>query len=262
MKRHEDFPRLKKALTERPATEADAYSKLLGPLLPKLEHFVKQEFAYLRFHGDLTADYPNAQDILDEVLVRAYQNLDQRPRNAELKDWLYQIAHQVLTEATKHRQAEKGHFVSLDSQPPATPDQTVDEQDEAAYEYWQPDEMLNLEDVVPISDATPEKKASEEETHKQLRAALARLPAAWRTAVWLTQAEEMPLGSVARTLGTSEEETRRWIAQADAFLRARLKGVDLQPATPEQMPAYFAPVPEEATPELKQVFEQAKKNRK
>ncbi len=262
MKRHEDLPRLKKALSKQPAAESEAYGKLLRPLLPKLGRFVKHEFSYLRSRGDLTVDYPTAQDVIDEVLVRAYQNLNQRPGKAEPLPWLYRIAHEVLTEAIRQRQTEEERFVSLDSPPPEAPDQTIDEQDEATYEYWQPDEMLKLEDMVPISDATPEKTASEDEMRKHLRTALTHLPATWRRAVWLTQAEGMTLGTVAEVLGASVEETRRWIEQADAYLRARLKEVDLQPAKPEQMPAYFAPVPEEVTPELTQVFKQVTKKGK
>ena len=262
MKRPVALRRLESAIGNSPGAQSEAYGNLVRPLLPKLERFVKQEFSYLRDRGDLTADYPTAQDVIDEVLARAYQKLDQLPRQTEPLHWLYRIAHEVLAEVVKRRQAEDERFVSLDAKPPETPDETIDERDEARYEYWQPDDMLKLEDVVPISDATPETTASEDEMRRHLRAALAHLPSTWRRAVWLTQAEGMPLGAVAATLGASEEDTRRWIQHADAFLRARLGEVDLRPVEPGQIPAYFAPLPAASTPELAQVFDQITGNGK
>jgi hypothetical protein len=58
---------------------------------------------------------------------------------------------------------------------------------------------------------------------------LAELPEGWRQAVLLTQGEDLPHAEVARQLGISEEELRRRIEHADAYLRARLSELGVGP---------------------------------
>ncbi|HTN64974.1 MAG TPA: hypothetical protein VL051_02160 [Burkholderiaceae bacterium] len=144
MKRPVVLRRIQSVIGSSPAAQSGAYGNLMRPLLPKLERFVKQEFSYLRDRGDVTADYPTAQDVMTKRL-RAYQQLDQRPQQAEPLHWLYRIAHEVLAEVVKRQQTVDGRFVSLDAEPPVTPEETINERDEAKYEYWQPDGMLKLE---------------------------------------------------------------------------------------------------------------------
>ncbi len=62
-------------------------------------------------------------------------------------------------------------------------DETLDERDESIYEFLQPDERLKVEDVVPVTDATPEEAASENEMRNYLHGLLARLPTEWRKGV-------------------------------------------------------------------------------
>ncbi len=263
IERRDIFRRLKKAMTDQPEIGSEAFGDLVRPLLPKLERFVRHELSYLRARGDLDPSFPTHQDIVDEVLARAYQKLNQRPAKVEPLHWLYQIAQEVLKEEVRHRRIEEGRFVSgryvsLESKLPETPDETLDERDESIYEFLQPDEKLKVEDIVPVTDATPEEAASENEMRNYLHSLLAKLPTEWRRAVWLTQAEDMPVSKVAQMLGATEDQVRHWIEQADAFLRARLKEVGYSPTESGQNPPYyFAPAPATAAPELTQIFDQA-----
>jgi hypothetical protein len=58
---------------------------------------------------------------------------------------------------------------------------------------------------------------------------LAELPEAWRQAVLLAQGEDLPHAEAARQFGISEEELRRRIEHADAYLRARLGELGVGP---------------------------------
>lgn len=75
------------------------------------------------------------------------------------KGTLYGIASRVLAEAVRKRRRERGRFVSLERRLPER--QALDEDiDEAVYDYWQPDQVLKLEDAVPIDARRPRKPSN------------------------------------------------------------------------------------------------------
>jgi ribosomal subunit interface protein len=110
--RREELRRLKKAIDARPESGARAFGDLVRALLPKLQQFVQRELAALRARGDLNPGYPTPQDIVDEVLTRAYQRLGERPKDLDPLHWLYQLTHEVLNEETRQSWKEEGRFVS------------------------------------------------------------------------------------------------------------------------------------------------------
>jgi RNA polymerase sigma factor (sigma-70 family) len=257
--RREELRRLKKAIDAQPDTGAEQLGDLVRELLPKLQHFVQREIAALRARGDLNPGYPTPDDIVDEVLARAYQRLDQRPPDLDTLQWLYQLTHEVLGEEVREYARETGRFVSTETTPPQPRDYTLDERDQGVYEFWQPEEMFKLEDVRPVTDETPEEIVGEEELRKYFHEVLARMPNNWRRAIWLTQAEGIPLPKVARMIGASEEQVKRWIQQGDEYLRAQLREAGYRPAEEGKLPAYFVPAPATATPELAEALEDVTK---
>jgi RNA polymerase sigma factor (sigma-70 family) len=250
----EAWPRLKKAVEARPLS-AEAFNGSVQALLPQLRRHVSRELSALRASGDLDPGHPTPQDIVDEVSARAYQRLDQRPPNLDPLHWLYQITHEVLGDEVRLHRRELGRFVATEAKPVRPRDYTIDEVNQGVREFWQPDEMLKIADVTPVSETTPEDQLSEEELRNYFHDALARMPAMWRRAMWLTQAEGIPAAKVAEMLHTSEEQLKRWIQQADDFLRAKLEEAGYEPAVAGKLPAYFLPTPANATPELAETLE-------
>jgi RNA polymerase sigma factor (sigma-70 family) len=250
----EEWPRLKKAVDAQPFRAA-WFNGLVQVLLPQLKRHVKRELSALRARGDLEPDYPMPQDIIDEVLARAYQRIDQRPQDVDPLHWLYQVANEVLSEEITRHRRQVAHVASTEAKPVLPRDYTIDEVDHGVREFWQPAEMLKIEDVRPVSTQTPEEQVSEEEMRKYFHDALASMPANWRRAVWLTQAEGIPVAKVATMLHASEEQVKRWIQQADEYLRARLEEAGYQPADEGKLPSYFVPTPADATPELAETLE-------
>jgi ribosomal subunit interface protein len=260
--RREELRRLKRAIDATPDTVAGAFGELVRELLPSLQHFVNREVSALRARGDFTPGYPTPQDIVDEVLVRAYQRLGERPKDLDALHWLYQLTHEVLKDEVGKSWKEVGRFRSTGSRPPQLRDYTLDEQDQGVFEFWQPDEMLKMEDVVPVTAQTPEEQVGDEELRKYFHDALAGMPNDWRRAMWLTQAEGIPVAKVARMMGAGEEAVKRWIQQGDEYLRARLREAGYQPAEEGKLPAYFVPTPATATPELAQALDDVTKGAK
>jgi RNA polymerase sigma factor (sigma-70 family) len=258
--RREELRRLKKAIEATPGTGAEQFGDLVRELLPKLQHFVQRELAALRARGDLNPGYPTPDDIVDEVLARAYQRQGQRPKDLDTLQWLYQLTHEVLGEEVREYARETGRFVSTGSKPPQPRGYTLDEQDQGVSEFWQPDEMLKLEDVVPVTEETPEEIVGEEELRRYFHDALARMPNNWRRAIWLAQAEGIPLPKVARMMGVSEAEVKRWIQHGDEYLRALLREAGYRPADQGKLPAYFVPTPATAALELAEALDDVSKD--
>jgi RNA polymerase sigma factor (sigma-70 family) len=212
--------------------------------------------AFLRARGDLEGDFPAAGDVVDETLVRAWQELRRRPQAGLGKGTLYRIASRVLADAVRQRRRERGRFLSLERRLPER--QALDEDiDQAVYDYWQPEQVLKLEDAVLIDAPTPEQAVEREELRRVLGQVLAELPERWRQAVLLTQAEDLPHAEVARQLGISQEELQRRIEHADAYLRARLSELGVGPGEAGDATRRNAPLAprETADDSLEQAFD-------
>jgi RNA polymerase sigma factor (sigma-70 family) len=234
--RREQLQRLKQAIDANPATGAKAFADLVRLLLPKLQQYVQREVAALRARGDLNPDEPAPQDIVDEVLARAYQRLGERPKNIDLLHWLYQLTHEVLKDETRKLPKDQPR------------EHTVDERDRAVFASWQPKEM-NLDELL-VDEGSPEEIVGAEELRKRFHDALASMPSNWRRAIWLTQAEEIPLPKVAQMMGTSEQEVKRWIQLGDEYLRAQLREAGYTPGEEGKMLTYFVPRPADEVAEL------------
>jgi RNA polymerase sigma factor (sigma-70 family) len=234
-RRHErrvELQQLKKAIVTQPATAVEAFGKVVRDLLPQLQQFVRREMAALRARGDLNPGYPTPQDIADEVLARAFQRLAQRPPDLDPLQWLYQITHEVLNEEARNSPKERPR------------DYTLEEQDEGVYRTWRPDEMqLKPRDAAPATDETPEAKLEEQDVRKYFHNALANMPNNWRRAIWLTQAEGIPVAKVARMTGAGEEEVKRWIQLGDEYLRAQLRDAGYEVPPAGQPAGWFEPTP-------------------
>lgn len=98
------------------------------------------------------------------------------------------------------------------------------------FEYWQPDEVLRLEDVMPVADgSTPEEAGSARAMRQLMTTILADLPTSWRRAPLLCRVEALSPAAAAQVLGTGDDELGHWLMNADVFLKARLGDLGLAP---------------------------------
>jgi RNA polymerase sigma factor (sigma-70 family) len=228
----EELRRLKRAIAAGPPTAVEEFGKVVRDLMPRLQQFVEREMAALRARADLNPGYPTPQDIVDEVLARAFQRLGQRPKDLEPLQWLYKIVHEVLNDEARHSPRERPR------------DFTLEEQDQGVYQLWRPEEMLRMKDVAPVSEATPEANLEEQDVRAYFHDVLAKMPNNWRRAIWLTQAEGIPVAKVAQMMGTSETELKRWVQLGDDYLRARLREAGYELAPPGKPGvSWFEPTP-------------------
>lgn len=137
-----------------------------------------------------------AEDVMQDAYVRAYQHLDQFAGRARFSTWLTRIAiHEALARANRGRRFEG-----------------LDGNSEAA------------EDGRGFSSGlrNPEQEMVASETRAMLEAAILCLPAAYRTVLMLRDIEELSTAETAQALDLSEENVKVRLHRARGLLRREL----------------------------------------
>jgi RNA polymerase sigma-70 factor, ECF subfamily len=147
-------------------------------------------------------DDGEAEDVMQDAYVRAYEHLNQFAGRAQFSTWLTRIAiHEALA-----RKRRRGRMEELDALPSNG------------------DAMSILKSSAP----SPETGAATAETRALLEQAIDHLPEAYRTVVMLREIEEMSVAETAESLGVSDAVVKTRLHRAHAMLRkelyARAKG--------------------------------------
>ncbi len=177
------------ALVERvKAGEDEAFTVLMGRYRRPVLSFV------FRMIGDAA----EAEDLAQDVFVRAYRHMRKsafHQTGAAFSTWLFQVARHAALDCLRHR---KRH----------------------------PSESLErLEDR---GESTPEAGASAattvaaREIGEQIAAAVARLPEDQRTAIILSEYEDLSYAEIAAIMKCSEKSVEARLYRARRFLRKRL----------------------------------------
>lgn len=138
-----------------------------------------------------------AEDVMQEAYVRAYQHLDQYAGRARFITWLTRIA---LYEAFARRRREQR----------LTPIESHSEEE--------PDIMSRL----ASADPTPEHQAHDRELQVLLEAAVDALPERYRLVFVLREVEELDTAETAGCLDITEETVKTRLHRARALLRKEL----------------------------------------
>ena len=225
-KRRSRQARLKKLKKQHDALSAgsvDDAKSMVHKLLPKLKRAVKRELTFLRCQGDLPPNYPTIQDVVNEVVAAVIAVWKPGMNSQEAYLRLLTEMHEVLD---KEVQASRtfGEMVSLEEQAPIDPtDQAEIMVGEEFYEFWQPDELLRIEDVIAgeASEIPATGTRDDQKVGYTLRL-LKDLPIAWRRALMLHELEDIAEEELTRILGVDLPTVSSRITQADHYVRARL----------------------------------------
>jgi len=137
----------------------------------------------------MTRNAHDAEDLVQETLLRAHRAFDRYTPGTNIRAWLYTILHRVRTDALR-RSGRRPLTVELDGDGPAVP---------------------------PAQDALATGA-------EDLERALSRLPEAFRTAVILRDVEELSYQEIAETLDIPIGTVMSRIHRGRALLRNALSG--------------------------------------
>lgn len=205
-----------KSVSSQPViTTSAGWFENIKPYLDDLYHFAIHEITYLQAIGDLTPDDMLPDELVDAVIVFAFEQQNKKPENLDTKAWLYQLAIDILDKEIESSQSRRQQ-ISLET---VIADEDIDT---TIYEFYQPDEVLKLEDLIGVSDSLAEKEkeqALKQQTLAQL--ALAGLPRNWRRAAVLRHALGFPTEQVATIMRLEQAAIEDILEIAARFIAER-----------------------------------------
>jgi RNA polymerase sigma-70 factor, ECF subfamily len=146
----------------------------------------------------LTRNRADAQDLVQDTLVKAFRFADRFERGTNLKAWLYTILHN--TWRNRRRDAARD---------------TVDVDSERV-------EAASSASTGPMESNTPEQLLLRDTLDADLQGALDDLPEAFRQAVWLRDVEEFTYAEIAQMLGIPIGTVMSRISRGRRLLYERL----------------------------------------
>ena len=142
----------------------------------------------------MTGSRAEAEDLCQDVFLRAYRSLDRFDRSLPFAPWLRRIASNAALNHLRHRAVARG----------AVSDAEGAEQD------------------VPDRAAGPEERASSGETAERLGRALALLPPNQRLAFTLKYVEGLTAEEIAEAMEAPRNTVKTWLLRAREALRKEL----------------------------------------
>jgi RNA polymerase sigma factor (sigma-70 family) len=214
--------------------QRDQFFKNIQPHLESFNQFVREEVEYNLATGDLKSDELTTEDVVDAVVLNAFEEYKKSPPKFPLDRWLVMLAMKYVRNEIRRLRQDREEFVHLEENIPETPpEEEVVTLGEETLDFYQPDEDLRMEDVVadPIAE-TPEQVAETREAIQQfVNQTLTELPRAWRDAFVLTRVQGFSTAEIAEIFAQPEKKVKQNLQQAENALKKKL--IDSRSNTPK-----------------------------
>jgi len=152
-----------------------------------------------RFSTSVCGGADDAEDAMQEALIKTYRYLGSLREPEAFKPWLYRTVRNACLMGRRKRAGEPARLRSLDAEVPG-PDGPV-----------RPD--------VRDPRKSPEQLADNAALRRRLRKALAALPPPYRAVVFLREMEGLSTREVAKVLGISEDSVKTRLHRARVQLQ-------------------------------------------
>ncbi len=183
--------------------------------LPRLRLFVERELAFREIDGTINGDSIAPDEVLDETVLAALGDGNERPKKLAIEPWLYGLALRAI-DALASPDGTGENFVPLEKSARIPSVLT----NESQMQFHQPDELLQEEDVVADRRAaSPEESYSSHEWLALTESALWHLPRSEREAFLLLAVEGFTVDEAAVITGRKDEDIRHSAAEAQRRLR-------------------------------------------
>ena len=171
----------------------------------------------------------DADDAVQEAMIRAWKSYDRFDGRASLKSWLYRIATNVCLDELKKRGRRARPIEEGGPSSGAPPLEELRQQPDS---YWiEPILDADLRDP----DAGPDEKASLRQSIRlAFVAALQKLPPKQRAALLMSEVLEYPVAEVAETLETSVASVNSALQRARASLSKKTPNEPTELSPPQQ----------------------------
>ena len=155
----------------RALSEEDRRERFAAEAMPLVDRLYSAALRYTR-------DATDAEDLVQETMVKAYRSFHQYRPGTNLKAWLYRVLH--TTYISMYRKAQR--------RPQETLQEQIDE--------------FSFYDEVARNGASAEREVLESLTADEVKQALAELPESFRLAVYLADVEGFAYKEIAEIMDT------------------------------------------------------------
>lgn len=203
--------------------DRDAFQQAVQPYMNTLMAAARRDLRYYQQRGALKKDDLTIEEVVGEGLVQAWDRRDRVPPRISLKGWLLAVQHRAARGlAARERGLRREGAFSLDGPLPSEGSQS-DHTQEWFWEWYQPDNVMQWEDI------TPGRVPVDVEINLEGDRADA-LEGDARHVLMLHDEFDMEPEEVAFTLGRSVNEIAQVLQLARSSLRERLNenGIDLE----------------------------------
>lgn len=160
-----------------------------------------QEVAW-RFSTSVCGHADDAEDAMQEALIKTYRYVARIKDPAAFRPWLYRTVRNACLMGRRKKVDEPRRLQSLDEMLPG------------------PDHPIGLDP--PHPGKSPEQLADNAALRRRLRKALRALPAPYRAIVFLREMEGLSTREVAKVMGISEDNVKTRLHRARVQLQAEL----------------------------------------
>ncbi len=164
---------------------------------------IEHQRALYHFALRLTGNEQEAEDLLQDSLLRAYRSFDRFTPGTAFDRWVYRIIYHLFVDGYRHRKRLNVNFTSLDEPIPV--------------------EDSDIQREIPDRRENPEQATLTREFHAELKTALHALPAEFRTAVVLCDVQGLSYEEIAQIMNCSIGTVRSRIHRGRRQLRDRLR---------------------------------------
>jgi ribosomal subunit interface protein len=202
--------------------DRETFFEMLRPLMDRLSGHVHHELIVAQMQGRLERRQVTVEDIRDEVILRAWTQLDEKDPTEPLEVWLTRILHEVLDEQIpdKPTVSIEGEVDQTDSDHAADTDGVTDNQ----YLLEEPP-AVTLDDILTDDRAgEPWQELDLQDQMRWVLTQLSDLPHVKRRAFTLHLLDGWDPDEIAMVQGRSTTEVRADIQAVQQLLRSRFDG--------------------------------------
>jgi RNA polymerase sigma factor (sigma-70 family) len=204
---------------QKQSKKREEFFRLLRKHLTFLRDYARREIRILDREGTLHRGEATVDDLLDQVLVLAWERWDDRPRVLPLDLWLTALMQESLEQWIKQ---EPWPHVSLEASAEEVLPDVGPQEDEKDWwaELLGEEENLTLEDLIPGSDGTEIwERLEAQEQQDRILSLLGQLPATQRQAFLLHAVEGYTNDEIAMLQDRPEGEVKADVDAARKRLR-------------------------------------------
>ena len=208
MKRQKVTQRVTPVHKQDPAAPAqDEYASLVrsaaaGDAEALDQLLTRAQDAALRFSTSVCGGADDAEDAMQEALIKTYRYVGRIREPEAFRPWLYRAVRNACLMGRRKRVGEPTRLQSLDDVLPG------------------PDGPMRPD--VPDQAKNPEQLADNAGLRRRLRSALARLPSPYRTIIFLREMEGLSTREVAKVMGITEDNVKTRLHRARLQLQSDL----------------------------------------